>query len=60
MRFRTITLLSVFALLVAACSPATDTASTEANDQTEANTAQSEPPAAVLLSYNLEPGTTFE
>jgi len=58
MRIRTFTLLSVFALVVAACGGegAENTTTSTADDpSTTAPSAQ-----AVLLSYELEPGTSFE
>ena len=58
MRIRTLTLLSVLALVVAACGGAGSedgTTSTAADSTTTAPSAE-----AVLLSYELEPGTSFD
>ena len=65
MRIRTFALLAVFALVVAACSPTNDAADTSTTEgEPEPTTTSSEPvveaPQAMLLSYTLEPGTTFE
>ena len=66
MRFRTFVLLSVFALVVAACSPSgagTDTTPTAGEDQQaeSADTTEQAAPApeAMLLSYNLQAGDSF-
>jgi hypothetical protein len=59
MRIRTLSLLAVVALVVAACggSGSEETADTSTNDATTATEPAVE---AMQLSYQLEPGTTYE
>lgn len=64
MRFRTISILAVLALVVAACgggvgNDATTTSAGVATTTTDAPEADSAPEAK-LLAYNLVPGTTYE
>lgn len=61
MRIRIFSLLTVLALVVAACggSGAEDTTTTSANDEATTTAAQPEV-EAMQLSYQLEPGTSYE
>lgn len=63
MRIRTLTLLTVLALVAAACSPSTgnDSTSTTAEPPESTTTTQQavETPEPLLLSYSLESGTSY-
>ncbi len=62
MRIRTISLLSVFALVIVACGAAaqdTTTTSSSTPETTTTTTLEVETPEGVLLAYTLEPGTSF-
>jgi hypothetical protein len=57
MRIRTLTLLAVIALVLAACGSGGDAG--EDNTESATETTASDVPEAVQLSYDLEPGSSF-
>lgn len=62
MRFRSLTVLTAFAVLVAACSPSdsTETTTTSGSDVQTTTTAPGiEAPDAVVLSYSLQSGQSY-